>query len=184
MNLSSINAVITGATGGIGAAVTERLLCHGGKAIITGRDSRALQELVLRIDPLRKNTLVVAADLTSASDLTRLCSAATEWQGGANTLINIAGVAGFGMFASERPDDIDHAFEVNALAPLQLCRALLPHLLAQPQAHIVNVGSVFGTIAYPGHTVYSATKFALRGFSEALRRDRHAPGSTRVRWRH
>lgn len=171
MSFSSINAVITGATGGIGAAVTEHLLRHGGKAVVTGRDSRALQELVHRLDPMCTSTLAVVADLTSAADRARLLSAAESWRGGANTLINIAGVAGFGMFAAERADDIERAFDVNALVPLQLCRAFLPHLLSRPRAHIVNVGSVFGMIAYPGHAVYSATKFALRGFSEALRRE-------------
>lgn len=191
MNPASINAVITGATGGIGAAVTERLVSLGGKAIITGRDTQALQELLLTVDPQHKSTLAIAADLTSAADRSRLCSAAQAWQGGANTLINIAGVAGFGMFENEPAEDIERAFEVNALAPLQLCRALLPYLLSRPQAHIVNVGSVFGAIAYPGHAVYSATKFALRGFSEALRRELAdtgvrvhylAPRSTRTRF--
>lgn len=191
MSLSSINAVITGATGGIGAAVAEQLLRHGGRAVVTGRDPRALQELIFRIDPLRTSTLAVAADLTNAADRVRLCNAARGWQGGANTLINIAGVAGFGLFANEQAEDIDRAFEINALAPLHLCRALLPHLLSQPHAHIVNVGSVFGTIAYPGHVVYSATKFALRGFSEALRRELRetsvrvhylAPRSTRTKF--
>lgn len=171
MSLASINAVITGATGGIGAAVAEQLVRRGGKALVTGRDPRALQALILRLDPSYANTLAVVADLTNAADRARLYNAAKTWQGGANTLINIAGIAGFGLFESEREDDIDRAFEVNALAPMQLCRALLPHLLSQSRAHIVNVGSVFGTIAYPGHAVYSATKFALRGFSEALRRE-------------
>lgn len=191
MSLSSINAVITGATGGIGAAVAEGLVSHGAKAVVTGRDQRALEELVLRIDPMRKSTLAVTADLADAADRTRLCTAARNWQGGVNTLINIAGVAGFGMFANEAPEEIDRAFEVNTLAPLQLCLAFIQHLLSQPDAHIVNVGSVFGTIAYPGHTVYSATKFALRGFSEALRRELSdtnvrvhylAPRSTRTKF--
>lgn len=191
MSLSSINAVITGATGGIGAAAVEGLLRRGGKAVMTGRDPRALQDLVQRFDPLRKYSVVIPADLTSAADRARLCSVAEKWQGGVNTLINVAGVAGFGPFADENAEDIDRAFAVNALAPLQLCRALLPHLLSQPRAHIVNVGSVFGTIAYPGHAVYSATKFALRGFSEALRRELSdtnvrvhylAPRSTRTRF--
>ena len=178
MKLSSVTAVITGATGGIGAAVVEQLLRQGGKALITGRDARALEHLVHRIDPLCKNSLAIAADLTNAADRARLCSTARTWQGGVNTLMNIAGVADFGLFANEPPDQIDRAFEVNALAPLHLCRSLLPHLLSRPSAHIVNVGSVFGTIAYPGHSVYSATKFALRGFSEALRREL---GDTSVR---
>lgn len=191
MTLSSITAVITGATGGIGAAVAKALLDHGAKAVITGRDTHALDALILSIDPTRQRTLAVAADLTSAADRARLCGIARTWQGGANTLINLAGISGFGMFADECPDDIDRAFEVNVLAPLQLCRALLPHLLSKTEAHIVNVGSVFGTIGYPGHSVYSATKFALRGFSEALRRELSgtkvrvhylAPRSTRTKF--
>jgi short-subunit dehydrogenase len=86
-------------------------------------------------------------------------------------LVNNAGVASFGAFAKMRPEDLEQSFAVNTLAPMQLCRALLPHLQRQPAAHIVNIGSVFGAIGYPGHAAYSATKFALRGFSEALRRE-------------
>jgi short-subunit dehydrogenase len=191
MNLASVNAVITGATGGIGAAVAEGLVRRGGKALLTGRDAQALENLILRIDPSRTSTLAVTADVTNAADRARLCKAAAIWEGGANTLINVAGVAGFGVFGNETAQEIDQAFEVNVLAPLQLCRTLLPHLLSQPGAHIVNVGSVFGKIAYPGYTVYSATKFALRGFSEALRRELSdtsvrvhylAPRSTRTRF--
>jgi short-subunit dehydrogenase len=63
------------------------------------------------------------------------------------------------------------AFSINALAPLLLCHALLPALLDRPSAHIVNVGSTFGSIGFPGFAAYSASKFAVRGFSEALRRE-------------
>jgi len=94
-----------------------------------------------------------------------------EWCGGINVLINNAGVASFGAFAQMNPEDLERAFQVNVLAPMQLCRGLLPHLQLQCAAHIVNIGSVFGSIGYPGQVTYSATKFALRGFSEALRRE-------------
>lgn len=171
MNLAHLNAVITGASGGIGAAIAGAIIHHGGSVVITGRDPQALSDLVQTLDPSGQRILALAADVTRTADRQRLCEAAMNWRGGVNALINNAGVSDFGLFTGAGPADIEHAFAVNALAPLQLCRALLPHLLRQPQAHIVNVGSVFGAIAYPGHAVYSATKFALRGFSEALRRE-------------
>ncbi len=171
MSLSHLNAVITGASGGIGVAITTEIIGRGGSAVITGRDQRVLAELARTLDQSGERVLAIAADITRADDRHRLCEAARSWRGGVNALINNAGVSDFGMFSEERPEDIELAFAVNALAPLQLCRALLPHLLRQPHAHIVNVGSVFGAIGYPGHAVYSATKFALRGFSEALRRE-------------
>lgn len=171
MSLSHLNAVITGASGGIGAAIAEAIVGRGGSVVITGRDQQALSELARTLDPSGQRTLALAADVTRANDRHRLCETSMNWRGGVNALINNAGVADFGLFEAASPADIEHAFAVNTLAPLQLCRALLPHLLRQPRAHIVNVGSVFGAIAYPGHAVYSSTKFALRGFSEALRRE-------------
>jgi short-subunit dehydrogenase len=67
--------------------------------------------------------------------------------------------------------DIAKAFSINAVAPLLLCHALLPILLERPSAQIVCVGSTFGSIGFPGFAAYSASKFAVRGFSEALRRE-------------
>jgi short-subunit dehydrogenase len=66
---------------------------------------------------------------------------------------------------------IERLFAINAVAPVQLTRALLPTLRSQPGSAILNIGSVFGSLGYPGFTAYSATKFALRGFTEALRRE-------------
>jgi short-subunit dehydrogenase len=88
-----------------------------------------------------------------------------------NVLVNAAGVNPFGLFAEQTAAEISKAFTINALAPLMLCHALLPILLERPSAHIVNVGSTFGSIGFPGFTAYSASKFAVRGFSEALRRE-------------
>jgi short-subunit dehydrogenase len=108
-----------------------------------------------------------------------------------NVLINNAGVAAAGMFAEARGEDVERAFAVNVIAPMQLCRGLLPHLQRQPGARIVNIGSVLGAIGYPGQAIYCATKFALRGFTEALRRELSdsnvrvhyvAPRATRTRF--
>jgi short-subunit dehydrogenase len=171
MSTQAFTALLTGASGGIGAAIAAAVLRSGGRVIATGRDKQALHTLQATLDPTGQSMLCVPADVTEDDDRQRLADVARTWRGGIDVLINNAGAAEFGLFAEERPADIEHVFAVNALAPMQLCRTLLPHLQRRPTAHIVNIGSVFGSIAYAGHATYSASKFALRGFSEALRRE-------------
>jgi short-subunit dehydrogenase len=171
MNLRDARALVTGASGGIGAAIVREIVGRGGQALITGRDARALHDLARSLDADGNCLAVHVADIAKECDRSGLVEAATTWRGGVNVLVNNAGVASFGAFAKMRPEDLEQSFVVNVLAPMQLCRALLPHLQRQSVAHIVNIGSVFGAIGYPGHAAYSATKFALRGFSEALRRE-------------
>lgn len=171
MNLHDARALVTGASGGIGAAIVSEIVRGGGEALLAGRDEQSLRQLARSIDPDGNCVRVHVADVTRECDRNGLVEAATTWCGGINVLVNNAGVASFGAFARMRPEDLEQSFAVNALAPMQLCRALLPHLQRQPVAHIVSIGSVFGAIGYPGHAAYSASKFALRGFSEALRRE-------------
>jgi short-subunit dehydrogenase len=171
MNLTDARVLLTGASGGIGWAVARELRERGADILLTGRDLKALQSLAREIDPQGYSTLVIPADVASHAERRGLIDAASSWNGGVNVLINNAGIADFGLFEERGSETIERTFAVNALAPLQLCLGLLPTLKRQKRAHIVNMGSVFGAIAYPGHAVYSATKFALRGFSEALRRE-------------
>jgi short-subunit dehydrogenase len=114
---------------------------------------------------------VFAANLTRADDRARLAEFARTWRGGINVLINNAGVSHFRLLENQPAEEVDLALAVNLQAPIHLCRLLLPHLQRQPEAHILNTGSVFGGIGYAAYSVYSATKFAIRGFSEALRRE-------------
>jgi short-subunit dehydrogenase len=176
MKLAQARALVTGASGGIGAAVVAEIVRNGGKVLITGRDEESLQRLARALDREGETIAVLAADVTRAGDRRKIVDAACRY--GVNVLINNAGVASFGMFSDASGEDVEHAFAVNVLAPMHLCKDLLPHLRRQQRAHIVNIGSVFGAIGYPGHATYSATKFALRGFSEALRREL---GNTNVR---
>ena len=97
---------------------------------------------------------------------------ASQWGGcGINVLVNNAGMGDFGMLDELDDAAIERLFSINAVAPIQLTKALLPTLRSQPQGAILNIGSVFGSLGYPGFATYSATKFALRGFTEALRRE-------------
>jgi short-subunit dehydrogenase len=171
MNPASIRALVTGGAGGIGGAIADELLARGAAVLLVGRDEATLARAAARLAGFGDRVGIVAADLTRHDDRRRVCETAVAWRGGINVLINNAGVSHFCMFADQPPAQLDLAIAINLQAPLHLCRELLPHLQRQPEACILNNGSVFGAIGYPGYAVYSATKFALRGFTEALRRE-------------
>ena len=171
MKPESIRALVTGGGGGIGGAIADELIARGAAVLLVDRDEAALGRACGRLARDGDRVGALAADLTRPADRQRLCTEAARWRGGINVLINNAGVNHFCMFADQPPAQLDLAIGINLLAPIQLCRELLPHLQRQPWACILNTGSVFGAIGYPGYAVYSATKFAIRGFTEALRRE-------------
>tara|TARA_R110001599_G_scaffold12307_3_gene57672 strand:- start:106 stop:948 length:843 start_codon:yes stop_codon:yes gene_type:complete len=165
--------LITGASGGIGMALAEALAQRGAHLLVSGRQQDALASL---IDRFPNHITAVSADLTNASDRSRLVSAAQE--AGCNMLINAAGSNQQGFFDTASDSDIEQLVAINLTATLQLTRALLPQLMAGPRATIITIGSTLGRLGYPGQVTYCATKFALRGFSQALRREL---ADTRVR---
>jgi len=171
VNLEGARIVLTGATGGIGAAAAARLATAGAGLILVGRDRGRLDGCARHLQAIGAKVVAVAADLTSEAGRRAVVQVAGEWDGGANVLVNNAGMSQFGLLAEEEPSTVERTMATNALAPILLCQAMLPVLARQPQAHIVNVGSILGSIALPGNAVYAASKFALRGFSEALRRE-------------
>jgi short-subunit dehydrogenase len=171
MKLAGTRVLITGGAGGIGRALARELLDAGASVLLVGRSALSLEETARTLggDGRRVGTLV--ADLTSATDRAHLVACAATWNGGIDVLVNNAGVSHFGLYGDAAPQSIEQTLAINLLAPMLLAHALLPTLAKRPQAAIVNVGSVFGAIGYPGNAAYSATKFGLRGFSEALRRE-------------
>jgi short-subunit dehydrogenase len=170
MNLQNTRVLITGAGGGIGRALVAALLDEGAEVLLSGRDHEALSKVVQ--DPAeRSRTAVFAADLMRSSERARLCDFASRWRGGINILVNNAAINEFFLLASQPLDSLDAAIATNLIAPIDLCRRLASCLEDRPEAHIVNIGSVFGSIGFAGNSVYCATKFGLRGFSEALRRE-------------
>jgi short-subunit dehydrogenase len=168
MKLADARVVLTGAAGGIGSAVARRLAAGGAKLLLTDLRQEPLDRLAAELAPVAA-VRAVAADVGSDTGRTALAAAARDF--GANVLINAAGINPFGLFEEQSAGEITKAFAINALAPILLCHALLPALRRQPRAQIVNVGSTFGSIGFPGFTAYAASKFAVRGFSEALRRE-------------
>jgi len=171
MKFETMRVLLTGATGGIGQVVAQRLLERGAHVLVVGRDETVLASLVQTLGFARDRVHAFVADLVHSADRSTLCEFARQWHGGINVLINNAGLNTFSLYEDLSPDQLDQCLAVNVLAPMHLCRELLPWLKTRESAAIVNVGSVFGSIGYPGHVAYSATKFAIRGFSEALRRE-------------
>jgi short-subunit dehydrogenase len=175
MNLHRARIVLTGAAGGIGSAVAQRLAKAGSALLLTDLRPEPLGRLAQELAPAA-TVCTVAADIGSDAGRAMLAAAARDF--GANVLINAAGINPFGLFEEQTTGEIAKAFAINAMAPVLLCHALLPVLREQPRAQIVNVGSTFGSIGFPGFTAYAASKFAVRGFSEALRRELADTGVT------
>lgn len=178
MNFHGKRVLVTGAGGGIGSALVTRLIAEGALVLLTGRDETSLRNVIERLGVSGARAAHICADLFQARDRARLCETARSWEGGIDVLINNAGIADFGMLADRTAIDIERAISINLGAPMDLCRDLLPHLLQRPDARIVNIGSALGGIGFAASSIYCATKFGLRGFSEALRREL---ADTRVR---
>lgn len=172
LDLKHCSVVLSGASGGIGAAVARALSGAGARLLLVGRDAGKLAALARTLEthpdePRRVE--VLAADLTTSAGVEAVRRVALARR--ANVLVNNAGVASFGRLDALDDAHILQAVTTNLVAPMLLTRALLPGLLARRNAAVLNVGSVLGRLALPGFSVYSATKFGLRGFSEALRRE-------------
>jgi len=167
MHLSDARVVLTGASGGIGLAIADALCASGAKVLAVARRRDPLEPLLARYPG---QLCWVAADLTFLADRRKVLTAA-QAMGGINLLINAAGVNHFAMLEQFDDSDINAMLAVNIGAPVCLTKTLLPLLKQAESAMVVNVGSTYGSIGYPGYAVYCATKFALRGFSEALRRE-------------
>lgn len=167
MELKNKRVVLTGAAGGMGSILAGELSARGAQLALVDANADALHAVAQGIEGAH----AVTGDLSSA----RGCEiAATECRnqlGGVDLLLNLAGINSFAAFEDESPERLEMLMHVNLLAPMWLTRALLPTLIAQNGGRIVNVGSIFGSIGFAYFAAYSASKFGLRGFSEALRRE-------------
>jgi short-subunit dehydrogenase len=162
--------VLTGATGGIGRAIAARLSAAGARILLVARSPDRLGVLAESLGSPAH--VLVAADLVSAAgrrQVREACEAAGH--GSISHLINCAGINNFGLFENQTAESIQQVLDVNLAGPMQLCLELLPTLRQHGDANIINIGSTFGSIGYPGFGAYCASKFGLRGFTEALRRE-------------
>jgi len=168
MQIQDKRVILTGAGGGIGSRLAGLLAGAGARITAVDLNPAALEPLQ-NAHPERINA--VTADITDATQRRGIVSAALQAHGGIDILVNAAGINPFGVFAEQDEALLQKTLEINTLAPVMLTRAVLPVLLEQGSGQIVNIGSTFGSIGFAWFAAYSTSKFALRGFSQALRRE-------------
>jgi short-subunit dehydrogenase len=171
MKAERARVLYTGAGGGIGCLAVSALLQADAAVMLVGRSEARLRSVAHELRRTHGAARVAwhAADLLSSDAIAPLASAATSF--GANVVVHGAGVPSFGPCESLAAHDLQRVVHTNLLAPMLLTRALLPHLRSLPSAQILFIGSVLGRLGLPGFSAYSASKFGLRGFAEALRRE-------------
>ena len=174
--------IVTGASSGIGAATAREFARAGAKVVLAARRLDRLEALAAEIDAMGTGAqaLAVAADLSRLDDIQRLIEQTLARFGRIDVLFNNAGFGRLDWLEKLDPaKDIQAQVQVNVLGVLLTTRVVLPHMLAQQGGHILNMASVAGLVGTPTYTIYAASKFAVRGFSEALRRE-VAPWNIRV----
>jgi short-subunit dehydrogenase len=163
-------AAVTGAASGIGRALALELAARGADLALADRDEAGLASVAAEIGSRRKVT-THRVDVGERADITAFAHAAVTAHPSLNILINNAGVALMGAFGEIDPSQMEWLMNINFWGTVHATRAFLPHLATRPEGHIVNLSSIFGIIGPPGQTAYSASKFAVRGFSESLRHE-------------
>lgn len=172
-DFTSGTAVVTGAASGIGEALAHGLARRGSDLVLLDRDAERLAAVVAAIraaHPDRQLTSYLV-DLADAAATARVVEEIRQRHPVIRLLVNNAGVALGGRFDQVTLAEFNWVIEINFRAVVQLTHALLPALKAEPGAHLVNVSSLFGLIAPPGQAAYAASKYAVRGFTEALRHE-------------
>ena len=167
---------ITGASSGFGRALAEAVLGRGDRAVLAARRVDPLEELAGRH---LGDALAVALDVTDAGARGRAVGQALERFGRIDVLANVAGRGSLGAAEEFSPEQLREQMELNFFAAAELTRAVLPAMRAQGSGHVLNLSSIGGLAAVGGFSAYCAAKFALEGWSEALR-DEVAPLGIRV----
>ncbi|MGD9633668.1 MAG: SDR family NAD(P)-dependent oxidoreductase [Pirellulales bacterium] len=167
--LQDKRALVTGASGGIGKALATELARNGVDLVLVARRSDKLAIVADEIRKLGRRAEIVIGDIADRAVRRAALESSRERLGGLDILVNNAGVSAHGRFADADPDRLRPIMETNFFAPVELTREALPLLRAGRTPIVVNIGSVLGQRGCPHKSEYSASKFALRGFSEALR---------------
>jgi short-subunit dehydrogenase len=174
MNPKDKVVIVTGASSGIGEATARQFGREGSKVVLAARRIERLNLLAQEIIEMNTGaeTLVIQSDLTKLEDIQNLVSATIEKFGRVDILVNNAGFGRIDWLENLDPvKDIQSQFDVNVLGVIQTTRQVLPIMIKQRSGHIINMGSMSGLVGSPTYTIYSATKHAVHGFSESLRRE-------------
>ncbi|WP_339672922.1 SDR family oxidoreductase [Dasania marina] len=171
MDVNNKTVLLVGATGGIGAAIAKQLDQRNAHVLLVGRSEQALHALGAS---LQHQHSLIQADINSVEGRQQIVEQCQRQA--IDIYINAAGVMDFQLFSQQDSDRLQQMINTNLLSPMLLCQLLLPLLTQKSSAAIVNIGSTFGSIGHPGFAVYCASKFGLRGFTEALQRELASTG--------
>jgi NAD(P)-dependent dehydrogenase (short-subunit alcohol dehydrogenase family) len=159
-------ALVTGASSGLGAAIARTLASAGARVALVARRQERLEPLAEEI-----GGLALACDLTDLAALDGVVPAVAEQLGGPEILVNAAGaIAGVHPAEDEPLDDVRRTLDLNLLAPIRLCQAVFPHMVAAGRGSVVNISSISGQVGIPGipQASYAATKAGLSGLTTEL----------------
>ncbi|NNM82152.1 MAG: SDR family oxidoreductase [Burkholderiales bacterium] len=182
--------LLTGASGGIGRQLALLLASRGASLALVGRNEQNLVDLAMNIRAQGGRAHALPFDVSRSEGQLRLVLDAMQHLGGLDMLVNNAAISSFCEFSHQPMEEIEKIVSTNLTGPMLLTRAVLPHFVRNGKGTIVNIGSPMGSIGFGHFSAYSASKFALRGFSEALRREighsgirvcHVSPGATRTR---
>jgi len=173
-------ALVTGASAGIGEAVAVALAGAGASVVVTARRVERLEALAQRIGDSGGAVLPYPADVASLDEVRALTDAALERFGRIDILVNNAGLMPISPLSEARVEEWTRMVDVNVKGVLHCIAAVLPGMIERRSGHIVNVGSLAGRRPFPGGTVYSATKFAVRSLSWGMHLELGAAHGIRV----
>jgi short-subunit dehydrogenase len=168
-NIEGSRILITGASQGIGRALAVAAVRRGARVVAAARSASQLHELADTSDAADGRLHVVVADVTDPEGRKRMVDCVVSHFGGLDILVNNAGIGATGHFAEAGPERLRKIMEVNFFGLTETTRACLPLLRQSPDPVIVNISSIAGKRAIPARSEYSASKFAVQGFSEAIR---------------
>jgi NADP-dependent 3-hydroxy acid dehydrogenase YdfG len=164
-------AVVTGAGSGIGQALAIELGRSGAKVAISDVDLEGLGHTEERLKAIGAPVKADRLDVTEREAFLAYAEAVNEHFGKVNQIYNNAGIAFTGDIEVSQFKDIERVMDVDFWGVVNGTKAFLPHVIASGDGHIINVSSVFGLFSVPGQAAYNSAKFAVRGFSEALRQE-------------
>jgi short-subunit dehydrogenase len=167
--ITGCRMLITGASQGIGRALALEAAKQGARVMAAARSDDLLAELAREAEALGHPILTVRADVTEPADRQKMVDECARAMGGLDVLVNNAGIGATGHFADAAPDRLRKIFEVNLFGLTETTRVCLPLLKQGTTPAILNISSIAGRRGIPARSDYSASKFAVQGFSEALR---------------
>ncbi len=171
MNLEGSRCVVTGGSTGIGLATAKQLAAAGGRVAICARTEETLEAAATELRETGAEILSLRVDVSQEEEVDSLVRAVNEAWGGADLLVNNAGIGVFGTFVDLDIDDYDRVFGVNVRGLFLCSRAFAPGMVEQGGGVIVNVASLAGKNAFAGGAIYSASKHAVMGMSKSMMLD-------------